>query len=691
MSPRRPWIGRLAAFALIAALGSGLYFFLEDQLPVDRTRAFRVGFSSLPPAMNLSPAGRPVGPVPEGMQEAANNLGIRLDWVPANEGPAAAFAAARIDLWPFLTPNPDLPPYIHFSAPYHRLAYWLITAESQPLPTKWAGLRLARARGGQAASWSQRIAPGAIEVEVQDQLAAFDAFCRGQADAALVAEGMSDGVLSSKPPSCGARRIALHTLPNWDLLFSIAANSRDREATRVANQLREELNRMTRSGRFATISFNWGIATSSQLFTISEFLESDHRTQQLWYGLSALALACLLLGWQTLRLRRARVAAEVANRAKSAFLAKMSHEIRTPMNGILGMAGLLLQTSLSPAQRELATTINESAEALLGLLNEILDLAKVESGKIDIRLAPVSLPAQLQEVERLFRARAIEKGIRLHLGPLPDDLLLVSADELRLRQILVNLVSNAIKFTDHGEVTISLSFQPCGPQDLLASFTIADTGIGISPEDQHRLFEVFIQGEDPIARWRGGSGLGLAISRRLAELMGGSLTLASATGKGSVFTLSLPFARVPALETTAARLARLPLKSSRVLVVEDNPVNRRVLELMLTKLGCQATLVNSGEEALAITTTRPFDLILMDWEMPGMDGLATARALQQRWSESERIPILAITANAMQGDRERCLAAGMADYLTKPIDLATLSAAIARWTPTSASPALHPR
>jgi signal transduction histidine kinase/ActR/RegA family two-component response regulator len=684
-------MGRLAGITLLATLGAGLYLLLEGRLPVDRTRVYRVGFSALPPAMNLSPQGRPIGPVPQGFQEAAHNLGVQLDWVPANEGPAAAFAAARIDLWPFLAPSPDLPPSIHFSAPYHRLAYWLITAESQPLPTRWAGLRLARARGGQAATWSQRIAPGATEVEVQDQLAAFDAFCRGQADAALVAEGMSDGVLSSKPTSCGVRRIALHTLPDWDLVFSIAANSRDREATRVANQLREELNRMTRSGRFASISFNWGIATSSQLFTISEFLESGRRTQQLWYGLSALALACLLLGWQTLRLRRARLAAEAANRAKSAFLAKMSHEIRTPMNGILGMAGLLLQTSLSPAQRELATTINESAEALLGLLNEILDLAKVESGKIDIRLAPLSLPAQLQEVERLFRARALEKGLQLTIAPLPADLPLVAADELRLRQILVNLVSNAIKFTDHGEVTLGLSVEPAPRQELLAKFTVTDTGVGISPADQSRLFEVFAQGEDPIARWRGGTGLGLSISRRLAELMGGSLTLASEQGKGSVFTLALPLApAAEALPAAAARPARLPLKSSRVLVVEDNPVNRRVLELMLKKLGCQPTLVNSGEEALAVTTTRPFDLILMDWEMPGMDGLATARALHQRWSENERIPILAITANAMQGDRDRCLAAGMADYLTKPIDLPTLGAAITRWTPTSASPAPHP-
>ena len=686
-----PWIARIAGLAGVLALATGIFILVEDRLPGNRDRVFRVGYGPMAPAMTITPEGMPDGPIPEGIREAAANLNLPLEWVPATEGPEKAFAAGRIDLWPLVNLRPDLTPRIHFSAPYLRLAYWVITRPDAPLPASWKGVRLARARGSQAVAWSARIAPGATPVETQDQLAAFAAFCRGEADAALVAEGMSDGVLSAKPESCGGRRIGLHTHPDWILMFGIGANRADRGAVRAADRLREELNRMTRSGRFASITFNWGIVTSSQLFTISEYLESGRRSRELWYGMTVLALVCVLLGWQTLRLRRARTAAECASRAKSAFLANMSHEIRTPMNGVLGMADLLRQTPLSAEQRELATTIRESGEALLELLNEILDLAKVEAGKLELRLAPVSLSAQLQEVERLFRARAVEKGIDLRLRALPQGPLLVSADELRLRQILVNLVSNAVKFTDHGEVHIGLEIEARGQEHLVAHVTVTDTGIGISPADQARLFEVFTQGEDNVASRRGGSGLGLAISRRLAELMGGNVTLTSQEGEGSTFTLSVPFVRATALESPAAKELEPGPASARILVVEDNPVNRRVLELMLEKLGCDSTLVTSGEEALTIAATHTFDLILIDWQMPGMDGIATAQALNQRWTDKERVPIIAITANAMQGDREICLAAGMADYLTKPIDLANLSAAIERWAPsTSASPVRRP-
>ncbi len=677
----------IAAAISLPALAAAVYLLW----PASPYRVFRMGYSPTPPAITIAPDGKADGPIPEGMSEAAANIGLPLQWVPTENGAEKSLFTGQIDLLPLAGYRPDGQARIYVSAPYVRLAYWIITRDGQPLPANWKGLRLARARGNQALVWSKRIAPGATPVEAANQLAAFDAFCRGEADAALVAEGMSDGVLSAKPEACGGRRVSLHTHPDWLLLFGIAANRTDRGAVRAADRLREELSVITRSGRFASITFNWGLITSSQLFTISEYLESGRRTRELSYGMSVLAIVCLLLGWQTLRLRRARGAAESASRAKSAFLANMSHEIRTPMNGVLGMADLLRQTPLSAEQRELATTIRESGEALLELLNEILDLAKVEAGKLELRLSPVSLLAQLNEVERLFRARAAEKGISLRISALTDDPLVVSADELRLRQILVNLVSNAVKFTDHGEVNIGLSIEAKGPETIVAQVTITDTGIGISPADQARLFEVFTQAQDKAASHRGGSGLGLAISRRLAELMGGNVTLNSREGEGSTFTLTLPFARAAALPASVFVEAGSPAASARILVVEDNPVNRRVLQLMLERLGCNSTLVTSGEEALAITSTQTFDLILMDWQMPGMDGIATAQALQQRWSEAERTPIIAITANAMQGDREICLAAGMADYLTKPIDLANLSAAIERWAPTSASPVLRRR
>ncbi len=684
-SPRVLWtIG--VGLALIA---SGLV--VASQWGHTRHRVFRMGYLHQPPAQFVDSQGRISGPVPEGLSEAAANLGLPLQWVHVPEGPAVGFRKNQVDLWPLLAESPGHPGHLFISVPYVLLSYWVITQDGRPLPSDWTGIRLARGRGRQSEAWAAVIAPGSTEVLAQDQIAAFAAFCRGEADAALVAEGMSDGVLSAKPEACGQRKVGLHTKPTWVVLFGLAANPLDRGAVQAAERIREEMSAMIRSGRFASITFNWGLVTSSQLFTISEFIEAGRRTRQLWYGLSALGLVCLLLGWQTLRLRRARAAAESANRAKSAFLANMSHEIRTPMNGVLGMAELLRQTSLSAEQHELASTIRESGQALLELLNDILDLAKVESGKLELRPGPVRLENQLHEIERLFRARAAEKGIALRVESAPGSDVVVLADELRLRQVLANLVSNAVKFTDQGEVLLRLTVDTEHDGSLIAHFTVSDTGIGITPADQARLFDVFTQAEEDASARRGGSGLGLAICRRLVELMGGTISVAATLGQGSTFSVAIPLV-LSALPVPASVLPEAaPSAPSRILVVDDNAVNRRVIQLMLDKLGCSATLATNGEDALLIAASGNFDLILMDWQMPGMDGVTAARILTERWADNERIPIVAITANAMQGDRETCLAAGMSDYLTKPIDMAKLAEAIERWALTSASPGRRQR
>ena len=690
------WLKRRPPARVLWASGVGLAVIASGMLIVllwdhTRNRVFRMGYQHQPPVQYVDASEKISGPLSDALSEVAANLGLPLQWVHVPDGPAVGFRKDLVDLWPLLAESPGRPGRLFISAPYVRLSYWVITRQGEPLPSDWTGIRLARGRGRQSEAWAAVIAPGSSAVLAQDQIAAFEAFCRGEADAALVAEGMSDGVLSAKPKSCGKSGVGLHTKPGWVVLFGLAANPTDRGAVQAAERLREGMSAMIRSGRFASISFNWGLVTSSQLFTISEFIEAGRRTRQLWYGLSALGLVCVLLGWQTLRLRRARGAAESANRAKSAFLANMSHEIRTPMNGVLGMADLLRQTTLSAEQHELAQTIRESGQALLELLNDILDLAKVESGKLELRLGPVHLENQLHDVERLFRARAAEKGIALRVESAPGSTVIVLADELRLRQVLANLVSNAVKFTDHGEILLRLTVDTQPDGNVTAHFTISDTGIGITSADQARLFDVFTQAEEDASARRGGSGLGLAICRRLVELMGGAITLASTLGQGSTFTVTLPLA-VSFLPVPASSLPEaVPASPSRILVVDDNAVNRRLIELMLNKLGCSSTLATNGEDALLIAAGGNFDLILMDWQMPGMDGVTAARILTERWVEHERIPIVAITANAMQGDREACLAAGMSDYLTKPIDLAKLAEAIQRWALTNASPGRRPR
>jgi signal transduction histidine kinase/ActR/RegA family two-component response regulator len=415
-------------------------------------------------------------------------------------------------------------------------------------------------------------------------------------------------------------------------------------------------------------------------------------------------------------LHRTRREAELTAQAKSEFLAMMSHEMRTPLNGIIGMTAVLLSHNLSEQDRDCVETIRHSGEVLMAVIDDILDLSKIEAGRLELECVELNVAAVIDEAIQVVKTSAARKPLKLVTCIDPDVPKTLRGDRIRLRQILLNLLSNAIKFTPAGKIELRASVKPAGDSGFELFFSVTDEGIGISEAQQRNLFQPFSQADAHINRQFGGTGLGLTICKMLVELMGGKIGVTSRLGQGSCFWFTIKMlpsenaaaqvsgwtgsqtalrsllgacgesAGAPGSSISRSPTPAAPVKNSRLLLVDDNAVNQKVAVMMLKKLGYHADVAKNGQEALQLIDERHYDLVFMDCIMPELDGLETTRILRSKGGYAATVPVIAMTANAFIEDRKACLAAGMSDYLSKPVRESELSRKLECWLPAAGQP-----
>ena len=630
----------------------------------------RVIYHQNAPFYYQEPGKEAAGVTVELFELAARRAGFRLEWKLFTQGdPEVLIRAGIADLVLMAVPTPERAREFHLTDPWMPIEGRLVWRGSDRRMPDLNGKRLGLPGFRLYETLAKKHFAGAEPVRRVSRVELLELVCRGELEAAIFDSRTLDTILLKRPRTCDGVDLGLDALAGSRTSLVIMS---PKSLAPAADELRARITELSADGSLREIYRRHGLGYSPEVHLADELAQVAKRNQELRWLLAGAALLLVVIAILAWRLRQALRQAAQASQAKSTFLANMSHEIRTPMNGVIGLAEVLMHEHLPEHQRQMAASIRQCGRNLLEILNDVLDHSKLEAGKLEIDHAPFELRAPLTTVSESLGVVAREKGLALRTEIDPGAPEWVMGDSLRLSQILFNLVGNAIKFTERGEVTIHLSCE-----NTRVRFEVIDTGIGITPEQQERLFEPFSQADRGTTRRFGGTGLGLSIVKRLVDRMRGDLGCSSVAGQGSRFwvVLDLPPAE-PVRETSRTRPVRAGRPAGlRLLFADDNAVNRRVVSALLEKLGHRVELAENGAEAVERFTTSQYDAVFLDCHMPVEDGFSAARrmrAFEAQSRDGARTPIVALTALAFAEDKARCLEAGMDAHLVKPVRLEDL-------------------